>query len=1288
MNGIKFNSDQNDNQYDNYIGLLNNHDPLYTTDYNNNNTTHLLNFQHISNDINEVNVGPYLKQLQCVIGELVESESVYLKSLCDIEEGYLLRLKTNQSVDQQFLDVVFHRISDLRVFHAQLHSDLYVNRENFIQLGRVFLANAKHFEELYVDFCLNYPKTIRLLEEAQKSRTDTWIYLNNCQSELQHQLPLATYLLKPVQRILKYQLFLQECVKHLSQITTELLNWKSSLPDPSECNTNHNNDVLLEFFNHSICTLRQALECMVQVADHINERKRYRELLDQLRITRLDVDDWGDLVLHDLFRISGKKDLRLVLLFQCALILCKYTPPTSSSGISLSASQSLTINDYWSNTANVMTTKTMKSRGGSDRVSGNSSHMISNVRSIEIREVISCTNLMLVECIDKDPLAFHILPFDNPKAQRTLQAINLEIKRLWCREIKRLILENYDAAIPERAKQIVLNMADLTYGPPIKDISDLPMSLCNLQQVGTNHFEDDCLNQNCSNDRVHRKSDTALPGLRSFLNRQTNKHSIYSNPIHTPNLSLNNNNINECRIPLSANGCVLNGKKNVIGDKFLPSDDDSNNSTDRHLDSLLHEAWEEIWAKHQHSPVKATFVNGQSDSLENGNLHNYHQDNCKLDTEDVDLSGSIVTTKANNDADFRCIAVEINEEKFGLSSPVTVPTCTVNDNKKYSVSSLSNLNTNPSNCCVNNSDNFKFSTPTSSSPSSQHLLHYSSSPNFPPCQRPSSILLSNKSAHNHNRTTSVYIDCPNTSYYDVITFGRTYEQYIAKARAMVALSPKDLDEIFSPLRELPFINHENQLSHTSLHYHNQDDILSTNVINVKTTHCSTIPLILNTNVNSMKQLSDTNSTTMVKNRNCLGSELKLSLTNLTSSVEENNGNDKSNDYCSSSGASSPRHLVSCIAVTHNRNGLNSNLVTKNITVLPSNTTDTPAITMDSRVSAARSNSLSSGFRTSESKNNVDLVDNFDHGRSFRRSNLDSIDRTMNRQNSRIHISSRSPLSSPKRSQSHVFVSNGRLNKSSVSKPPRFVSYNSPLESVGKSLKANHNQSTGHDKQLTQNMTNKISSSSLLCNNSSKEFNNDDVLNKRGRRKSRAPAPPIKLLKDTAETTSVFTTSTTTITTTTTTTNVTTTTTTLRAPLAVYECGQEFEDNDDDKCIESICQGPIRAVTTSLSATSIKSNVLCLTNSQHLVSTSFHNTINTVNGSNTEKPVKPPRRLINNTSSSTEALNKSGKTICSRYYSPTLKSSHNLPTSQQKFPHDISFQHRGIVKNMINRFQQP
>ncbi|VDO88959.1 unnamed protein product [Schistosoma mattheei] len=108
----------------------------------------------------------------------------------------------------------------------------------------------------------------------------------------------------------------------------------------------------------------------------------------------------------------------------------------------------------------------------------------------------------------------------------------------------------------------------------------------------------------------------------------------------------------------------------------------------------------------------------------------------------------------------------------------------------------------------------------------------------------------------------------------------------------------------------------------------------------------------------------------------------------------------------------------------------------------------------------------------------------------------------------------------------------------------------------------------------------------------------------------------------------------------------------------------------------------------MSAKSIKSNIPCLTTSKHIVSTSFRNTINTVNGSNTEKPVKPPRKLNNNTSSSTEALHKSEKSICSRYYSPTLKSLHNPSISQHKFPHDIPSQHRGIVKNMISKFQQP
>ena len=37
------------------------------------------------------------------------------------------------------------------------------------------------------------------------------------------------------------------------------------------------------------------------------------------------------------------------------------------------------------------------------------------------QSLFQCSNLMLVEVIDKEPLSFHVIPFDNPRAQYTLQ---------------------------------------------------------------------------------------------------------------------------------------------------------------------------------------------------------------------------------------------------------------------------------------------------------------------------------------------------------------------------------------------------------------------------------------------------------------------------------------------------------------------------------------------------------------------------------------------------------------------------------------------------------------------------------------------------------------------------------------------------------------------------------------------------------------------------------------------------------------------------------------------------
>jgi len=39
--------------------------------------------------------------------------------------------------------------------------------------------------------------------------------------------------------------------------------------------------------------------------------------------------------------------------------------------------------------------------------------------------VIQCSNLMLIESVPGEPLSFHVIPFDNPRLQCTLQVNNI-----------------------------------------------------------------------------------------------------------------------------------------------------------------------------------------------------------------------------------------------------------------------------------------------------------------------------------------------------------------------------------------------------------------------------------------------------------------------------------------------------------------------------------------------------------------------------------------------------------------------------------------------------------------------------------------------------------------------------------------------------------------------------------------------------------------------------------------------------------------------------------------------
>lgn len=66
---------------------------------------------------------------------------------------------------------------------------------------------------MYSYYCQNIPRS----EQIRESLVDSSMFFQMCQQKLGHKLPLAAYLLKPVQRITKYQLLLKDLLRYADE---------------------------------------------------------------------------------------------------------------------------------------------------------------------------------------------------------------------------------------------------------------------------------------------------------------------------------------------------------------------------------------------------------------------------------------------------------------------------------------------------------------------------------------------------------------------------------------------------------------------------------------------------------------------------------------------------------------------------------------------------------------------------------------------------------------------------------------------------------------------------------------------------------------------------------------------------------------------------------------------------------------------------------------------------------------------------------------------------------------
>ncbi|XP_038234663.1 rho guanine nucleotide exchange factor 25 isoform X2 [Dermochelys coriacea] len=154
-----------------------------------------------------------LEKSMFVLTELVETEKMYVEDLGQIVEGYMATMRARGvPEDMEGKDkIIFGNIHQIYDWHKDYFlKELEKCLHNPDLLAQLFVKHERRLH-MYVVYCQNKPKSEHIVSEYIDS------YFEELKQELGHRLQLNDLLIKPVQRIMKYQLLLKDFLKYYSK---------------------------------------------------------------------------------------------------------------------------------------------------------------------------------------------------------------------------------------------------------------------------------------------------------------------------------------------------------------------------------------------------------------------------------------------------------------------------------------------------------------------------------------------------------------------------------------------------------------------------------------------------------------------------------------------------------------------------------------------------------------------------------------------------------------------------------------------------------------------------------------------------------------------------------------------------------------------------------------------------------------------------------------------------------------------------------------------------------------
>ncbi|XP_071527234.1 triple functional domain protein isoform X3 [Panulirus ornatus] len=155
-----------------------------------------------------------LHKRRFVIAELVETERLYVRDLADVVEGYITEMRNPDSEVKMPEDLkdgkdkmVFGNLEAIYEWHRDFFmKNIECCLDHPEEIGSVFQRSEKRLQ-IYVKYCQNKPTSEYIVSEYSN-------YFEELRQKLGHKLQLPDLLIKPVQRLMKYQLLLRDIHKH------------------------------------------------------------------------------------------------------------------------------------------------------------------------------------------------------------------------------------------------------------------------------------------------------------------------------------------------------------------------------------------------------------------------------------------------------------------------------------------------------------------------------------------------------------------------------------------------------------------------------------------------------------------------------------------------------------------------------------------------------------------------------------------------------------------------------------------------------------------------------------------------------------------------------------------------------------------------------------------------------------------------------------------------------------------------------------------------------------------